>query len=401
MTSFRVFPLICAFFSLLACGCSTASTFSEAQSTTNATGSPGLVFLNAYNASVSYVPTDVVTYLGSSYVALTAIKGVPPTGSANSATSWAVLAQAGTNGAQGISGIQGVPGLTGPQGAPGVAGLRGSAGVPGTQGVVGPAGSAGATGATGPVGPVGPIGPPGPTGPTGATGPTGPAGQSAVSFLQSRNFGVLGDSISDAYRLGFSWQNVVMTRTGMSLALQDARGGRTFATAFECYGTSTPGTTPGIFHYTYNTNNCHAAAGTDGNTLAQNLAPVDLEVIELGTNDYVEPLGALGDSTSANTFYGDVRWVVETLLTTKPSLRIVLVTPELNGFQPASVTQQYVQALVNYGASMGLPVVNMFALGGLNPLTVPTLTVDQTHPNAFNYANFYGPVVAQALQQIF
>ena len=44
---------------------------------------------------------------------------------------------------------------------------------------------------------------------------------------------------------------------------------------------------------------------------------------------------------------------------------------------------------MNYGASMGLPVVNRFALGGLNPLTVATLTLDQTHPNAFNYANFY------------
>ncbi len=389
MTSFRVFPLICAFISLLACGCSTAATFSEAQSTASTAASPGLIFRNAYDSSTSYVPTDVVTYLGSSYVALTTMKGVPPVGASQSATCWAALALAGTNGVQGPQGVQGVAGVQGP---PGVAG---------PQGVPGAAGPRGVTGATGLPGPVGPAGATGPTGPVGSPGPAGPPGQNANSFLQSRNFGVLGDSISDAYRLGFSWQNVVMTRTGMTLALQDARGGRTFATALECYGTSTPGTTPGIFHYTYNTNNCHAPAGTDGNTLAQNLAPVDLEVIELGTNDYVEPIGTLGDSTSANTFYGDMRWVVETLLAAKPSLRIVLVTPELNGFQPASVTQQYVQALVNYGASMGLPVINMFALGGLNPLTAPTLTLDQTHPNAFNYANFYGPVIAQALQQIF
>ena len=112
------------------------------------------------------------------------------------------------------------------------------------------------------------MGPSGPTGATGATGVQGPQGvPGSSSALAGKNFGVLGASISALF--GNAWQNVVIARTGMKLAFQDARPGRGFATAFECYGTTTPGTALKVNQGTVQTGQGpYANTGTPGNTLA-------------------------------------------------------------------------------------------------------------------------------------
>jgi hypothetical protein len=53
--------------------------------------------------------------------------------------------------------------------------------------------------------------------------------------------------------------------------------------------------------------------------------------VELGTNDVFEPMGALEDSVTAGTVYGNMQWVCHTFLTAKPTLRIVLVAVQYNG----------------------------------------------------------------------
>ena len=139
-------------------------------------------------------------------------------------------------------------------------------------------------------------------------------------------------------------------------------------------------------------------------SFASSLANVDLLVIQLGTNDGVVPLGQLGDATNAGTFYGNMRWVVETYLNAKPTLRIVLVTTQYNGFYtPPSAAQAYASASEAYGNSIGVPVINMYKLGGVNANTISVLTnnSDTVHPSALGFAKFYGPVIAQGLQQIF
>ena len=258
--------------------------------------------------------------------------------------------------------------------------------------------SASTQGPAGPPGPQGVAGPTGPPGPQGATGPAGPAGQNAILPLAGRRFSVQGDSIAYSTH---AWQDVVTARTGMAEVAQNARPGRGFSQAFEEYGTTTPGTPLLVNQGITSTPTGNYSTGTPGNTLAQDIAAVDLLIIELGTNDQSVPLGALGDAQGAGTFFGDMRWVVETYLAAKPTLRIVLVTPQLNGFASAQTTQTYVNAEIAYANSMALPVINMFLLGGLNPLTSTTLTVDGTHPNAYDYTNFYGPVIAQHLQLYF
>ena len=223
--------------------------------------------------------------------------------------------------------------------------------------------------------------------------------QSESVGLQGKTFCVQGASISAWY--DDAWQKVVERRTGMVLGAENARGGRTFAQAFEVYGTTTPGTALKVNQGSVGTAIGPFRAGTAGNTLAQDIAGCEVMFIELGTNDQGIPIGSLGDATSAGTFFGNVRWVDETYLEANPKLRIVHITPQYNRIAPLTVTMQYVNAIVAYGGSAGIPVINMLALGGVNDKSAPALTRDGTHPSDYGFSHFYGPVIAQGISQVY
>ena len=226
-----------------------------------------------------------------------------------------------------------------------------------------------------------------------------------VSFLAGRRLGVEGDSISALFNN--AWQNVVLARTGMTLAPQDARPGRSFSTAFECWSQPQVGGALGPFTASYVFPTVGSSCGqnqmglSNGMSFAQSLANTDVQIIELGTNDQGTPLGELGDATTAGTYFGNMRWVAETYLQAKPSLRLVFVTLQFNGFASTAVNQQYAAATAQYGNSIGVPVINMFELGGVNAITASALTRDGIHPSDLGFSNFYGPVIAQGLQRIF
>lgn len=382
---------------LSGCGVSQTATGGTGTTTTSASaGGPGLLFSGAYTPNTPYGATDVVTYQGSAYVGLTVSMNVPPVGNSASATDWALLVAAGQNGAPGAMGPAGPVGATGPAGArgpQGASGPAGPAGLPGVQGLQGPQGVAGPSGVAGPIGPQGI---PGVAGPTGATGPAGAPGADAtaqtVSALRDHGLGILGDSITAAD----GWQPVVLSRTGATIAFEDARPGRKFSDSFECYGAPPVGGTPGTFQPAGN-GAClqYVDVATVGNTLAQNLATTDMLLIRLGTNDQNIPLGALGDATNAGTLYGNMRWVVETMLTAKPTLRIVLITPELNHFASLQNIQSVVDAEIAYGGSMGIPVLDLYRTSGNNALTNSVYTYDGTHPTNWAYQNVDGPAIAQ------
>src|SRR5580658_9668454 len=120
------------------------------------TNGSGFDFRNAFDPSANYAIDDVVTYNGSTYVAIAASNGPSNPTPAMNATDWSVLAQEGAAGTAGAPGSPGAPGVAGSQGAAGAAGSAGPAGAPG---------SAGAPGATGSQGPTGAAGAPGRSGP--------------------------------------------------------------------------------------------------------------------------------------------------------------------------------------------------------------------------------------------
>ena len=114
---------------------------------TGAPGAPGpagasgtsFIFLDAYNAYATYAADNVVTYNGSSYIAIVA-NGPNPNGpTPDQNPSWSRMAAAGAIGATGPQGPQGAPGpqgITGLMGNPGPAGPAGPAGPQGTAGGV-------------------------------------------------------------------------------------------------------------------------------------------------------------------------------------------------------------------------------------------------------------------------
>ena len=142
---------------------------SAAAGVTGPTGPLGTPFdfLGAWNATVSYIPGDLVSYTMTQWVALVNNVGVMP---GTNASAW-----------NQIGGI-GATGPTGPTGPSGATGSIGGTGATGAVGSTGNTGSSGATGATGNTGPTGTAaGPTGPTGGTGASGATGSTGATGAN----------------------------------------------------------------------------------------------------------------------------------------------------------------------------------------------------------------------------
>src|ERR1700678_2868315 len=165
-----------------------------AQGPTGAAGTNGVSFdfLNAFNANATYAINDVVTFNGSTYIAIAASAGPSnPTPNLNT-SAWSLMAEAG---ATGPTGAQGSVGPAGPQGSAGAAGTTGAGGPQGPAGAAGASGAAGATGTTGLQGPMGFTGAAGGTRSPGARGAAGASpftldGTSAVFTTGSVGIGV-------------------------------------------------------------------------------------------------------------------------------------------------------------------------------------------------------------------
>jgi hypothetical protein len=132
-----------------------------------------------WSMTTNYLTNDLVTALGSSWLAKRDHAGrYPPTQSAY----WAKFTSKGDTGAAGSPGAQGPRGLTG------AAGPQGPIGPTGTQGPQGPQGPAGATGQTGPTGIVQTVGLSGLAGPLSGFGSAfvGPTAQ--VQIVAGQRF---------------------------------------------------------------------------------------------------------------------------------------------------------------------------------------------------------------------
>lgn len=146
----------------------------------------GFTFLSAFDPFATYAANNVVTYNGSTYVAILP-NGPNPTGpTPDKNPSWSLMAAAG---ASGLPGPAGAMGLTGPMGPAGPAGATGPAGPPGAAGPSGPQGQMGEQGTQGLMGNPGPTGPQGPQGPAGTGGAGGVLSYAAGNFDVSQSGG--------------------------------------------------------------------------------------------------------------------------------------------------------------------------------------------------------------------
>jgi Collagen triple helix repeat (20 copies)/IPT/TIG domain len=103
------------------------------------TNGTGFTFLNAFDAYATYAANNVVTYNGSSYIAVVPNGPNPMGPTPDNNPSWSPMAMAGATGPAGPAGAQGpigAPGMTGVMGNPGPAGPTGPQGPQGTVGVL-------------------------------------------------------------------------------------------------------------------------------------------------------------------------------------------------------------------------------------------------------------------------
>jgi hypothetical protein len=231
--------------------------------------------------------------------------------------------------------------------------------------------------------------------------------QASVSPAAGSRMGVIGDSISAIF--SDAWQNVVTSRLGMSITFQDARPGRQWSQAFENYGDPSVGGTLSIYDPTYVYPGCSTNCGTaseypdvgeaSGSTFASNIADVDVLVIRLGTNDETYTVGTLGDATNSGTLYGNMAWVVQTILAANPTVRVLMVGPELNSQASLANIQAVDAAEQTFANAYAIPYLSLLKVSGNNSFTTSTYTRDGIHPSDWAFAHVDGPAIAQFIQQ--
>ncbi|WP_227452470.1 SGNH/GDSL hydrolase family protein [Clostridioides sp. ES-S-0108-01] len=126
----------------------------------------------------------------------------------------------------------------------------------------------------------------------------------------------------------------------------------------------------------------------------------DLATIFIGTNDfrYNKKLGKIKASGSAKfdetTFTGSYQLLIEKILSSNPSIDLVLITPPQrirDGYdinftnEVGSKLIDYVNVIKSLGEMYSLPVLDLYSEGGISKENMSTFTRDGLHPNDVGY----------------
>lgn len=125
----------------------------------------------------------------------------------------------------------------------------------------------------------------------------------------------------------------------------------------------------------------------------------DLVVVFGGTNDHGHgnaPLGKMGD-TDDSTFYGAAHLLCMRLLKRYPKGEFLLLTPfhrngECSPSIQGAMLADYVKAIRETAELFSIPVLDLYAVGGINPNIADqkaTYMPDGIHPNDAGYERLY------------
>lgn len=130
----------------------------------------------------------------------------------------------------------------------------------------------------------------------------------------------------------------------------------------------------------------------------KNLSNVDIVTVFGGTNDYGKNklLGNIRDDKTINTFYGNIKNVINKISTLNPKAKIVFITPLKRGRfsnQPVYpnpnkvgfTLEQYVNAIKVVCAEKQIQVIDLFNESGINENNLVEYTLDNLHPNVAGY----------------
>ncbi|MBB5066134.1 hypothetical protein [Granulicella mallensis] len=231
--------------------------------------------------------------------------------------------------------------------------------------------------------------------------------------LTNINVWFCGDS-----RLGqSSITNGFCAASGCNLAGLDARAGRAFSQIFEMYGNDpVNGTNQGFTSTVANPTTGQQAqtyhnSGTIGNTLAQDLATMEMVIIALGTN-FDSPTGTYVDTSATASMCGYLRRAIEGYLQANPFARLILIAPQHNSFQQDVNVNAWNALETQIANDYGVPVLNEHATGQFsaymatlpagvsvgNVNTQQTYTIDGTHPTIWGGFYVEGPLWARFAQ---
>lgn len=200
----------------------------------------------------------------------------------------------------------------------------------------------------------------------------------------------------------FAWRNApaaIATALGANLKWSSSQNGRTLHDIFVNYTGNSP---LGVSDGTYT---------PIGNTLPQDLAGVDLVLIDLGINDLTATsvLGTYSDPPTSSTLVGLIRRALEAIFTANPSVRVVWVSPYDMLSRPyASPTGPIISTLQLVCQDYGVPVLDMGTNSGITSYnsyatsagiygTIGFLDGDGTHLSALGQAQLFVPYITRAL----
>ena len=198
--------------------------------------------------------------------------------------------------------------------------------------------------------------------------------------LKNKRIGFLGDSITEGHGVDV-FENIYWNRIAK-------------ATGAQCFGYGIGGTRIAPQHAGQDDPKWKQYFGSRVDSMEENL---DLIVIFGGTNDYGHgdaPLGKPADRDES-TFYGAYHVLLNKVFERYPGAEVVVMTPLHRlgeddctynefGMRRQVPLEGYVNAIQEVCAFYGVPVLDLFRVGGMNPI-VPTqrelFMPDGLHPN--------------------
>lgn len=147
--------------------------------------------------------------------------------------------------------------------------------------------------------------------------------------------------------------------------------------------------------------------------VASDLTNIDIVTVLAGTNDYGHgncAIGSITDGKEVNSIYGNVAYVIDKILTLKPTVRLVFFTPLNRGAFTGEPTPP---AANSYGSTidgigfairekcrlLNIPCYDLFANSGLNQYTFSLYTSDGLHPNSA-YGSKMGTLMGEYINRI-
>jgi len=138
------------------------------------------------------------------------------------------------------------------------------------------------------------------------------------------------------------------------------------------------------------------------NMTTLNLANIDILTVECPANDFggSRIIGTMADAKTVQSFYGDVKRLIDTILTLKPTIRLgFILTTRIGTFTGGGAYPTYpnansvgayqkdynnvVKVVCDY---YGIPVLDLCSNGGINEYNWSAYTLDNLHPNDSGFA---------------